>query len=214
MSPANAALRLRGWWSRRYALITESALCARGTAALRIGYGTLWTLFLLFEFDERLAAWGPNSAWSPAMERTYAAQTPMFGWVRAWLTAVAGLGSGGFEAFYLLAILAGLLFALGWRTRISSLLFCFVVVALENRSPLITDGGDNVVLLMSIFLCFTRCGQHWSLDARRGAARGPEPARRGTRSPTSVTASASWLDSSSTRPASKSPTCCTTARCW
>lgn len=177
MSPVSAAstavVRLRGRWSRRYALITESALGARGTAALRIGYGSLWVLYLLVEFDERLAAWGPGSAWTPALDRSYQAQTPMFGWVRAWLTAVAGLGSGGFEAFYLLAILAGLLFALGWRTRISSLLFCFVVVALENRSPLITDGGDNVLLLMSIFLCFTRCGRHWSLDARRRARRTP-----------------------------------------
>ena len=165
--------RLRGWWSRRYAQLTESAVAARGAAALRIGYGTLWTLFLLFEFNERLAAWGPDSAWSPAMARTFEAQTPMFGWVRSWLTAVAGLGSGGFEAFYALAIAAGVLFTLGWRTRISSLLFCFVVVALENRSPLITDGGDNVLVLMSIFLCFTRCGRHWSLDARRVRSRGP-----------------------------------------
>ena len=159
--------RLGGWWSRRYAQITESAVAARGTAALRIGYGTLWTLFLLFEFGERRAAWGPGATWTPTMERTFEAQTPMFGWLHAWLTAVAGLGSGGFEAFYALAILAGVLFALGWRTRISSLLFCFVVVALENRSPLITDGGDNVLVIMSVFLCFTRCGRHWSLDARR-----------------------------------------------
>ena len=191
MSPVSAAstaaVRLRDWWSRRYALITESALCARGTAALRIGYGSLWVLYLLTEFNERLAAWGPGSAWTPALDRTYQAQTPMFSWVRAWLTAVAGLGSGGFEAFYLLAILAGLLFALGWRTRISSLLFCFVVVALENRSPLITDGGDNVLLLMSIFLCFTRCGRHWSLDARRRARHA-----QATPTPTSTPSSASW----------------------
>jgi predicted DCC family thiol-disulfide oxidoreductase YuxK len=153
--------------SRWYAHITETTVAARGTAALRIGYGTLWTLFLLREFHERLTAWGPNAPWTPTMERTYEAQIPMFGWVRAWVTSVAGLGSGGFEAFYALAIVAGVLFTLGWRTRISSLLFCFVVVALENRSPLITDGGDNVLTLMSIFLCFTRCGRHWSLDARR-----------------------------------------------
>jgi predicted DCC family thiol-disulfide oxidoreductase YuxK len=166
--------RLGSWASRRYALITGSAVAARGTAALRIGYGALWTLFLLFEFDERLAAWGPGAAWTPTMERTFEAQTPMFGWTRAWLSAVAGLGGGGFEAFYALAILAGVLFTLGWRTRISSLLFCFVVIALENRSPLITDGGDNVLTLMSIFLCFTRCGRHWSLDARRRGAEATE----------------------------------------
>jgi len=163
--------RCARWWTGRYTLLTEHPLAARGTAALRIGYGTLWTLFLLFEFGEREAAWGPRSAWTPALERAYEAQTPMFGWIRDWLTSVAGLGSGGFEAFYALAVVAGLLFAFGWRTRISSLLFCFVVVALESRSPLITDGGDNVVVLMAIFLCFTRCGRHWSLDARRLARR-------------------------------------------
>lgn len=160
--------------NRWYAQVTESTVAPRGTAALRIGYGTLWTLYLLFEFNERLTAWGPNSPWTPALERTYQAQIPMFGWVRAWLTSVAGLGSGGFEAFYALAIVAGVLFTLGWRTRISSLLFCFVVVALENRSPLITDGGDNVLMLMSIFLVFTRCGRHWSLDARRLRSRQPD----------------------------------------
>lgn len=156
---------------RTYAVLTESALAARGTAALRIGYGTLWTLFLLFEFNERDAIWGPNAAWTPAMSRTLAAQTPMFGWIRAWLTSVAGLGNGGFQAFYILAVAAGVLFTLGWRTRISSLLFCFVVIALENRDTLVTDGGDNVLVLMSMFLCFTRSGRHWSLDSRRAARR-------------------------------------------
>jgi len=156
------------WAARRYALITETALAARGTAALRIGYGTLWTLFLLREWNERDAVWGPHAYWSPAMERTFEAQKMMPSALRDWLTAVAGLGGTGFQLFYLLAVLAGVLFALGWRTRISSLLFCFVVVALENRSPLITDGGDNVLVLMSLYLCFARCGRHWSLDARRG----------------------------------------------
>ena len=177
MSGTAARIRIRpssrpaAWWTRRYTQLTEHPLAQRGTAALRIGYGTLWTLFLLFEFHEREAAWGPGSPWTPALERAYEAQDGSSGWTRDWLTSVAGLGNTGFEAFYLLAMLAGVLFALGWRTRISSLLFCFVVVALENRNPLITDGGDNILVLMSLFLCFTRCGRHWSLDARRAARR-------------------------------------------
>ena len=167
-----AAWPVRSWAVGRYALITENALAARGTAALRIGYGTLWTLFLLREWGERDAAWGPHAYWSPSMERTFEAQKGMPGFLRDWLTSVAGLGTTGFQLFYLLAICAGVLLALGWRTRISSLLFCFVVVALENRSPLITDGGDNLLVLMSLYLCFARCGRHWSLDARRQAVRG------------------------------------------
>ncbi|WP_157436380.1 DCC1-like thiol-disulfide oxidoreductase family protein [Actinospica robiniae] len=175
--------RLGSWAARRYELITETALALRGAAALRIGYGTLWTLFLLREWGERDAAWGPNAYWSPTMERSFEAQKLMPSILRDWLTAVAGLGGTGFQLFYLLAILAGVLFALGWRTRISSLLFCFVVVALENRSPFITDGGDNVLVLMSLYLCFARCGRHWSLDARRTASAlrvepEPEPAAR------------------------------------
>jgi predicted DCC family thiol-disulfide oxidoreductase YuxK len=170
--------RVGAWWTRRYRQLTGQALAQRGTAALRIGYGTLWTLFLLFEFHEREDAWGPGSPWAPGLERAYEAQNNASGLIRDWLTSVAGLGDAGFEAFYLLAMLAGVLFALGWRTRISSLLFCFVVVALENRNPLITDGGDNILILMSLFLCFTRCGRHWSLDARRAERRraGAQPA--------------------------------------
>lgn len=186
--------RLWSWAARRYALITETAVAARGTAALRIGYGTLWTLFLLREWGERNAAWGPNAYWSPTMQRAFEAQKMMPTVLRDWLTAVAGLGGTGFQLFYLLAILAGVLIALGWRTRISSLLFCFVVVALENRSPLITDGGDNVLVLMSLYLCFARCGRHWSLDARRRALRA-EPTPESTSESTSESAARpGWRD--------------------
>jgi hypothetical protein len=39
------------------------------------------------------------------------------------------------------------------------------------------DGGDNVLHLMSIYLVFTRCGQVWSLDARRAVRTGAARAR-------------------------------------
>jgi hypothetical protein len=35
----------------------------------------------------------------------------------------------------------------------------------------LTDGGDNIMSLMAIYLAFTRCGLHWSLDARRARRR-------------------------------------------
>src|SRR5581483_11495948 len=75
------------------------------------------------------------------------------------------------------AIAVGAAFVLGWRTRIVSVLFAFVVVALENRAPLLTDGGDNVLTLMSIYLVFTECGTYWSLDARRRGLRASAEAR-------------------------------------
>jgi len=159
------------WWGDRYEALTTRRLAARGLAVLRIGYGSLWVLFLLREWVERDAAWGPGAAWSPQIEQQYAAQSHWTGLPRLWLTSLADLNGTEFDLFYLAAIAAGLAFALGWHTRVASVLFAVAVVALENRSPLLTDGGDNVLSLMSIYLAFTACGAYWSLDARRRAAK-------------------------------------------
>ena len=163
--------RTHRWCAERYEAATTRLFAARGTAVLRIGYGTLWVLFLLREWGERDAAWGPDSAWSPALERQYAAQSHWSGLERVWLTALSGLTRTEFDLFYLAAIAVGAAFALGWHTRLASVLFAGVVVALENRAPLLTDGGDNVLTLMAIYFAFTACGTHCSLDARRRAAR-------------------------------------------
>ncbi|HEU5357224.1 MAG TPA: DCC1-like thiol-disulfide oxidoreductase family protein [Actinocrinis sp.] len=167
----NAGLLSRAlWWcGDRYEAVTTRLIAARGLAVLRIGYGTLWVLFLLREWGEREAAWGPGAAWSPALDREYAASSGWSGFVHAWLTTVAALTSTEFDLCYLAAIAIGAAFALGWHTRVVSVLFAVVVVALENRTPLLTDGGDNLLMLMSIYLAFTACGTHWSLDARRRA---------------------------------------------
>jgi predicted DCC family thiol-disulfide oxidoreductase YuxK len=167
------------WWcGDRYEAVTTRLVAARGLAVLRIGYGTLWTLFLLREWGERDAAWGPDAAWSPDLERQYAAaQSTWSGPERVWFTAVTHLTRTEFDVFSVGAILVGVAFALGWHTRIVSVLFAAVVVALENRSPMITDGGDNVLTLMSVYLAFAACGTHWSLDERRRAAKPARPPR-------------------------------------
>ncbi|MEU6576121.1 HTTM domain-containing protein [Streptomyces sp. NPDC046805] len=75
-----------------------------------------------------------------------------------------------FEVVYVAGMASAALLALGWRTRTTSLLFMLGVLSLQNRSPLMGDGGDNIVHVMAVCLVFTRCGQVWSLDARRTAA--------------------------------------------
>jgi hypothetical protein len=54
------------------------------------------------------------------------------------------------------------------------------------------DGGDNVIHLMAIYLVFTRCGQVWSLDARR-ARRAREARARGEREPLDWSGPALWV---------------------
>ncbi|MEU6160993.1 HTTM domain-containing protein [Streptomyces sp. NPDC047130] len=141
--------------------VTDTALGPYQSAVIRIGFAATWLLFLLREFPHRHELYGPDGPWSWELGERLVADNGAFTvllWTRSELW---------FEAVYLFAILASLLLALGWRTRTMSVLFMVGVLSLQNRSVFMGDGGDNVLHLMAVYLVFTRCGQVWSLDARR-----------------------------------------------
>ncbi|CAL9509984.1 hypothetical protein SUDANB108_03641 [Streptomyces sp. enrichment culture] len=149
--------------SRGIARVTGAALGPRQTAVVRIGFSATWLLFLLREFPHRHELYGPDGPWS----RDLAEQ--LIGANGAFTALMWFDGRVWFETVYALAVLAGALLLLGWRTRTMSVLFMVGVLSLQNRSVFMGDGGDNVLHLMSIYLVFTRCAQVWSLDARRAA---------------------------------------------
>lgn len=140
---------------------TESALGPYQSAVVRIGFSATWLLFLLREFPHRQEMYGPDAPWSWGLAQQLISDNGAF-------TALMWSdGSVWFEFVYALAALTSVLLMLGWRTRAMSVLFTVGVLSLQNRSVFMGDGGDNVLHLMSIYLVFTRCGQVWSLDARR-----------------------------------------------
>jgi len=141
--------------------VTENALGPYQAAVVRIGFSATWLLFLLREFPHRRELYGPDGPWSWDLAQQLTADNGAF-------TVLMWSGSQiWFELVYVLAVLASLLLLLGWRTRALSVVFMVSVLSLQNRSIFVGDGGDNVLHLMSIYLVFTRCGQVWSLDARR-----------------------------------------------
>ncbi|MEU6893043.1 HTTM domain-containing protein [Streptomyces sp. NPDC046557] len=143
------------------ALLIERPVSLYGAAVLRIGYGLLYLVFLLREFPHRDEIWGPGSPWTPALARQLFDQT---GWV-----SILTLSDSRayFECCYAAAVLTSVLFMLGWRTRVVSVLFAVIVASFHARAVFMTDGGDNLFLLMAVYLVFTACGRRWSLDARR-----------------------------------------------
>ncbi|GHC75685.1 HTTM domain-containing protein [Streptomyces flavofungini] len=147
--------------------VTAQALGPYQTAVVRIGFAATWLLFLLRELPHRRELYGPDGPWSWDMARQLISANDAF---------TALMWSDGrvwFEIVYFLAIVSSALLVVGWRTRTMSVLFMIGVLSLQNRSIFMGDGGDNVIHLMAIYLVFTRCGQVWSLDARRAArARG------------------------------------------
>ncbi|MFG2963485.1 MULTISPECIES: HTTM domain-containing protein [unclassified Streptomyces] len=149
--------------SRAIARVTGSALGPYQTAVVRIGFAATWLLFLLREYPHRQEMYGPDGTWSFDLAQQLTSDNHAF-------TALMSSDSQVFfEVFYFLAVLSSALLLVGWRTRATSLMFMVGVLSLQNRSVFMGDGGDNVLHLMSIYLVFTRCGQVWSLDARRAA---------------------------------------------
>ncbi|WP_432041476.1 HTTM domain-containing protein [Streptomyces cadmiisoli] len=160
--------------SRGIARITESALGPYQTAVIRIGFAGTWLLFLLREFPHRQELYGPDGPWSWSLAEQ------LIGANGAFTALMWSDGQFWFESVYVLAAVSSLLLLVGWRSRTMSVLFMVGVLSLQNRSVFVGDGGDNVLHLMSIYLVFTRCGQVWSLDARR-ARRAREARARGER---------------------------------
>ncbi|MER5431069.1 HTTM domain-containing protein [Streptomyces sp. NPDC002588] len=159
--------------SAAIARVTEAAHGPYQSALVRIGFSATWLLFLLRELPHREELYGPDGPWNSVLARQ------LIGTNGAFTALMWSDGRVWFEAVYLLAVLASALLLVGWRTRTMSVLFMVGVLSLQNRSVFMGDGGDNVLHLMAIYLVFTRCGQVWSLDARRAArARGERVADR------------------------------------
>ncbi|MET9546802.1 HTTM domain-containing protein [Streptomyces sp. NPDC006627] len=151
--------------------ITGAALGPHQTAVVRIGFAATWLLFLLREFPHRHEMYGPDGPWDWDMARQLISGNHAFT-VLMWSD-----GRLWFEVVYALAMLSSALLMLGWRTRTMSVLFMIGVLSLQNRSIFIGDGGDNVIHLMATYLVLIRCGQVWSLDARRAARARAEAGR-------------------------------------
>ncbi|MFF6874847.1 HTTM domain-containing protein [Streptomyces sp. NPDC012474] len=142
-------------------LLTGRPVSLYAASVLRIGYGLLYLIFLLREFPHRDEIWGPGSPWTPALAGRLFEQT-------GWVSVLALSDSRAyFELCYVLALVTSTLFTLGWRTRIMSVLFAGMVTSFHARAIFMTDGGDNLILLMALYLVLTACGRRLSLDARR-----------------------------------------------
>ncbi|MFD4226489.1 HTTM domain-containing protein [Streptomyces sp. NPDC058545] len=148
---------------RGFTRITSGVIAPYQSAVIRIGFSLTWLALLLREWVHRNQLYGADSPWSWSMAREWNATNHGFT-ILLWHD-----GRLWFEIVYVAAIAASVMLLLGWRTRTASLLFMIGVLALQNRTPFVGNGGDNVIHIMAIYLVFTRCGQVWSLDARRSA---------------------------------------------
>ena len=88
------------------------------------------------------------------------------------LHTASGLWQGQAVLFIAAAVAAGALLA-GYHTRLATVVSWGLLVSLQNRNPLIGQGGDDLLRLLLFWGIFLPWGRVWSWDARGQ----PAPAR-------------------------------------
>ncbi|GAA3999734.1 HTTM domain-containing protein [Hymenobacter fastidiosus] len=81
------------------------------------------------------------------------------------LHAASGLWQAQAVLFVLAAVLAGALLA-GYHTRLATLASWVLLVSLQNRNPMISQGGDDLLRMLLFWGIFLPWGRVWSWDAR------------------------------------------------
>lgn len=134
-----------------------------GISVTRMILGFVVWSQLVANWPDRQYTWGDGARWtSPVQDQA--------GWP-GFLGAFDALSGRGFDALYLLTIVAGVSLMLGWFTRTSAVLTLVLWMSLYVTNPFVGSGGDAVLRMVLLYLCFTDAGRIWSLDARRVARR-------------------------------------------
>lgn len=157
-----------GWYARLVESYGTQERCLMGMSIFRIVAGLAILIQYLVNYANRHYLFGPDG-------------------VYPWSAFVKGIEGSRhfsiysfsadpvyFEVLFHLGIVIGVLWVLGWRTRILTPLHFVFWWSLEHRFPGIWDGGDNIFRIVVIFACFADVSGHFSLDARRR-----KPAPRG-----------------------------------
>src|SRR5262249_40457705 len=133
---------------------------ARPAALLRIGLGLLIVTDLLDRLRDFHAFYAPGGILPGAGD-------PVPGGLHFSLFGLAH-SRGAVLALFLCGLPVAAAFVLGYRTRLASVLLWAFVTSLQNRNPLVCDGGDLVVLALLFWMMFTDSGAVMSLDVRLG----------------------------------------------
>ncbi|RAK65319.1 hypothetical protein DLM85_16105 [Hymenobacter edaphi] len=90
---------------------------------------------------------------------------------RAWnpyefsLHTMSGLWAAQ-AALFLLAAAAAVGLLLGWRTRLMTVLSWVLLVSVQNRNPMIVQGGDDLLRMLLFWAIFLPWGRVWAKDAQ------------------------------------------------
>ena len=153
------------------AVVERLGVDPRGLAALRVAVGTLLLVDLALR-ARQLRTFYTDAGVLPraALHSTY----PVLS--RLSVYALAG-SPRSTAALFVLAGLAAAALAVGYRTRLATVVSLVLLASLHARNPLLLNGGDSVLRRLLLWGALLPLGSCWSLDALRRGATDDRPRR-------------------------------------
>jgi Vitamin K-dependent gamma-carboxylase len=168
-APLEPPLQTEGLWQRWTWLGTCDA---RILGLFRIGLGVT----VLFDLLDRM--WDLRAFYS---DQGVAPRSQVLeSWVRMWRFSLFDAAGPPFLVYLLFAVTLAcvVLFTVGYRTRLFSVLSWLMVMSFDERNLVLLDGGDGVMRLSLFWMMWADCGAAYSLDVRwlRRSSDGRAPA--------------------------------------
>ncbi|MGO1768583.1 MAG: HTTM domain-containing protein [Microbacterium sp.] len=164
MSPSKLLDRWLAW-------LTTAPHNLRSFSMLRILYGIGLLSMLVPSIPERSMLWGAASFWvDPEAKR------------RGFITFDLLMTKSDpllFDIAFFGLITLVILFTVGLRTRLVTVLMLVLLVSLQSNNGYVLNGGDTLYRITLLFLVFAELGEHYSVDAwLRRRRRGGRSRRR------------------------------------
>lgn len=133
----------------------------RSLALLRIGVGTILFIDLIIRLSD-LSLFYTDAG---ALPRDYLFH---FCWNKYYLSLHTLGGSFAFEAFlFSLALIAAIFLTAGIYTRVFTIISWVLLISLQNRDPLILQGGDEMLRSLLFWGIFLPWNHRYAWDVRR-----------------------------------------------
>jgi hypothetical protein len=150
--------------ARAVGWLTEEKHSTYGLSVTRMILGFIVASQLLVNWADRHYTWGDGARWvEPVRDGR--------GWP-SFLGLFQQSRGLGFDLVYIATIVFGTLMMLGLYTRASTFMTLFLWMSLYVANPFVGSGGDAILRMVLLYMCFTESGRHWSLDARIRGRRG------------------------------------------
>nr|WP_281361244.1 HTTM domain-containing protein [Kroppenstedtia pulmonis] len=131
-----------------------------GVSLLRICFGLILLYFYLIHYGQRYFLWGPNGMIEHKDFLKYISinyKLSIFNFSSSVLY---------FDLIFHLGIVFAILFTIGYKGRIVSVINFIFVWSIFSRNGIILDGGDNIMRIILVYLMFADTTAYFSVDRK------------------------------------------------